>query len=116
VEIVRVVGEDKDATEYELKDGETYVSKAGPEPYQAFSVGLTSTEEAERKIESNLRETIDLCERDVQRSGNDSIVNHEVSVPVPVSEQEDDGTQPMPIDSDHEREAAPLPSNPNPHI
>jgi hypothetical protein len=108
VEVVRVVGEDSDTTTYELKDGEetpvagkdgdvypagqTHVLKDGPEPPRAFREEFPSSapaEEVERTTEVNLRETIVLCERDVQGTGSATEVTLEVS------EQDDEGTFPM---------------------
>jgi hypothetical protein len=83
METVRVVGEDSDTTMYELRDGEetpvagkdgapypvgqAYVLKAGPEAPSASSVcASSSAESAEQAIEAPLRETLDLCTRDVQ--------------------------------------------------
>jgi hypothetical protein len=118
--ITRVVGEDSDATVYELKDGEetpvagkdgyvyvigqTCVLKDGLEPPRAFRVELltqTPTEEAERAIEANLRETIDLCERDIQRTESEANV-------VEISEQDDDDGM-FPIQQDLENEATGIP-------
>jgi hypothetical protein len=87
VETVRVKGEDSDSTVYELlegeetpvvgKDGEeypsgrTYVLKANLEEHP-FSVGPSSTQgptgNEEQTIEANLKETLELCTRDVQAS------------------------------------------------
>jgi hypothetical protein len=106
---VRVRGEDSDHTVYELLDGEetptvgkdgdahplgrTYVLKAGPEVTNPFGMGASSTPSpvvgVEQAIEDGLRETLELCTRDVQGSA-----------PAPVlAESEDEGSFPTPDDS-----------------
>jgi hypothetical protein len=91
VATVRVVGEDTDAAEYELQDGEetpvagkdgeaypvgqTYVLKAGPEPTSGFQAGPASTvspSDVEQRIESCLKRSDGgsrSCERSGVRSG-----------------------------------------------
>jgi hypothetical protein len=108
VATVRIRGEDSDHTEYELLDGEetpvagkngdgyplgrTYLLKAAPEVSDPFNVGQSSTPgpivSEERVIEENLKETLELCSRDVQGS-----------VPTPIqAESEDEGSFPIPED------------------
>jgi hypothetical protein len=109
IETVRVRGEDSDHTVYELLDGEetpvagkdgdayplgrTYVLKAGPEVTNPFSLGPMITPypivAEEQAIEACLKETLELCTRDV----------HEPA-PVPdLVDQEDDGAFPIPEES-----------------
>jgi hypothetical protein len=117
VETVRVVGEDTDVSEYELRDGEetpvagkdgdlypvgqTYVLKAGPEPVggsQTSSAPLVVSSEldAEQRIERDLREMIALCERVMSGAAGvqkvQSVVNEPESDshPIPDSCEDDD--------------------------
>jgi hypothetical protein len=109
IETVRIRGEDSDDTEYEFLDGEetpvagkdrhayplgrTYFLKAGPEATGRFNVGLSSTPGpvagVEQAIEEGLKETLELCTRDVHGS---------IPTQSP-AESEDDRSFPIPEES-----------------
>jgi ribonuclease HI len=108
VATVRVAGEDVDSTEYVLQDGEetpvagkegewyaagqTYVLKANSSD-RPFSVG---PDNVEQRIEANLRETLDLTTRDVQKSVHEqSPVESEDDASFPIPEEPQESSSPQ---------------------
>jgi ribonuclease HI len=124
VETVRVVWEDTDASQYELRDGEetpvagkdgdqypvgqTYVLKAGPDAPDGFSMSSVPShigpdQEMEQRIENCLKETIELCERPESETAAE---------PVKLTwEQVESDSHPIPdcLDDDDDREPIPMP-------